>query len=176
MSVRQIAAAHGISDTLIRKRVKKEGWERDLSREVRNEVRAKLAKADAVQGATDLAIVQAAAEKAARVIQDHRDLAHKLRGAVETLVEQLIDHSTRRAEIEAAIEEETRDDSSGQRRAAMLKAVSLNTHSSIAGNLTLALKNLVFVERQAYGVDEDIKDQTSSYEERLKKLAGDQHG
>lgn len=176
MSVRQIAAAHGISDTLIRKRVKKEGWERDLSREVRSEVRAKLAKADAVQGATDLAIVQAAAEKAARVIQDHRDLANKLRGAVVTLVDQLIDHSTRRAEIEEAIEEETKDDSSGQRRAAMLKAVSLNTHASIAGNLTLALKNLVFVERQAYGVDEDAKDQTSSYEERLKKLAGDQNG
>jgi hypothetical protein len=89
LSVREIAAMHGISDTAIRKWMKKQGIERDLSAEVKKRTQAKVlgirppapvkvtAAMDILQTVEDqLAhedeVVEAAAEQAAEALLTHQ--------------------------------------------------------------------------------------------------------
>ena len=46
LSVRAIAERHGISDTAIRSRAKKNGWQRDLTDRVRQAAKAKVVRAE----------------------------------------------------------------------------------------------------------------------------------
>lgn len=48
-SIREIARAHGISETAIRKRAKKEGWKRDLTNEVRQRSKQSLTERTAAE-------------------------------------------------------------------------------------------------------------------------------
>lgn len=81
---------------------------------------------------------------------------------VETLVTELQEATENRDDIEDAIEEETRGDQNGKRRAMMLRAVSLSSRSGVILNLSSAMKNLVGLERQAFnlnnggGADDDL--------------------
>lgn len=46
LSIRTIAERQGVSDTAIRKKAKVQGWARDLSDQVRKEVRSKLVRGE----------------------------------------------------------------------------------------------------------------------------------
>ena len=60
----------------------------------------------------------------------------------------------------------------------MLKAVSLPQHASTVLNLTTALKNLITLERQAFGLDDKNKEEEvlDSLDQILKNVAGATRG
>lgn len=180
LSIRTIAERHGVSDTAIRKKAKALGWERDLSDQVRKEVRSKLVRGEVRndQGANcelDAEIIEEAAEEGAQVVRSHRRDIRKATNIANLLMDDLLTTIKRREEVEDAIAEETADDESGFRRSSMLAAVALPSNAKTLFQLSSAMKNLQVLERQAYSLDEkektDEADELSKLMDELSKEA-----
>ncbi|WP_460044133.1 hypothetical protein [Pseudomonas sp. S2_H01] len=172
LSIRTIAERNGISDTAIRKKAKASGWARDLSEQVRKEVRNKLVRGEVreeqcANPERDAEIVEEAAEEGARVVRSHRRDIRKATNLANLLMDDLLTTISRREEIEDSIEAETADDTNGMRRATMLSAVALPSNAKTLFQLSSAMKNLQVLERQAYSLDEKEKTDDS---EDLSKL------
>lgn len=172
LSIRTIADRHGVSDTAIRKRAKSGGWERDLSEQVRKEVRNKLVRGEVrddqpANPEDDAEIIEEAAQEGARVVRSHRRDIRKATNLANLLMDDLLMTIQKREEIEDSIEEETREDQNGMRRATMMSAVSLPSNAKTLFQLSAAMKNLQVLERQAFGLDD--KDAPSDSDE-LSKL------
>lgn len=168
LSIRTIADRNGISDTAIRKKAKASGWVRDLSEQVRKEVRNKLVRGEVRDGQCanperDAEIVEEAAEEGATVVRSHRRDIRKASNLANLLMDDLLTTIQQRDTIEDAIEEETRGDSNGMRRANMLGAVSLPSNAKTLFQLSSAMKNLQVLERQAFNLDD--KEQSSDVDE-----------
>lgn len=173
LSIRTIAERQGVSDTAIRKKAKVLGWARDLSDQVRKEVRSKLVRGEVRndQGANcelDAEIIEEAAEEGARVVRSHRRDIRKATNLANLLMDDLLSTIQRREEIEEDIEAETSEDNNGMRRASMLAAVSLPSNSKTLFQLSSAMKNLQVLERQAYSLDE--KEKTDEADELSKMM------
>lgn len=149
LSVSEIARLGNCSHTAIQKKAKKRGWTRNLREKVREEVAARLV-AEGVANGNARETIERAAERDIQLIRDHRKDISSGRLVVRSLWEELQEASDHRVAIEQAIVAETNED--GKRRAIMLRAVSLSSRSSTAANLAVALKNLVGIERQAFGL------------------------
>jgi hypothetical protein len=172
LSIRTIAERNGISDTAIRKKAKASGWARDLSEQVRKEVRNKLVRGEVREDQCanperDAEIVEEAAEEGAQVVRSHRRDIRKATNLANLLMDDLLTTISRREEIEDSIEAETADDANGMRRATMLSAVALPSNAKTLFQLSSAMKNLQVLERQAYSLDEKEKTDDS---EDLSKL------
>lgn len=159
LSIRTIAERNGISDTAIRKKAKASGWARDLSEQVRKEVRNKLVRGEVrdeqcANPERDAEIVEEAAEEGARVVRSHRRDIRKATNLADLLMDDLLTTIKRRDEIEDAINDETADDTNGMRRATMLSAVALPSNAKTLFQLSSAMKNLQILERQAFGLDD----------------------
>jgi hypothetical protein len=159
LSIRTIADRHGVSDTAIRKRAKAGGWERDLSEQVRKEVRNKLVRGEvrADQCANheqDAEIIEEAAEEGATVVRSHRRDIRKATNLANLLMDDLLTTISKREEIEDSIDAETANDTNGMRRATMLAAVGLPSNAKTLFQLSSAMKNLQVLERTAYGLDD----------------------
>lgn len=168
LSIRTIADRNGISDTAIRKKAKASGWVRDLSEQVRKEVRNKLVRGEVRDGQCanperDAEIVEEAAEEGATVVRSHRRDIRKASNLANLLMDDLLTTIQQRESIENAIEEETKEDSSGIRRGAMLAAVGLPSNAKTLFQLSSAMKNLQVLERQAFNLDD--KEQSSDVDE-----------
>lgn len=175
LSIRTIADRHGVSDTAIRKRAKASGWERDLSEQVRKEVRNKLVRGEvrADQCANpeqDAEIIEEAAEEGATVVRSHRRDIRKATNLANLLMDDLLTTIRKRDEIEASIEAETADDTNGMRRSTMLAAVGLPSNAKTLFQLSSAMKNLQVLERTAFGLDD--KEQPNDSDD-LSKLMDD---
>ncbi|MBD1602090.1 hypothetical protein [Pseudomonas typographi] len=159
LSIRTIAERNGISDTAIRKRAKASGWARDLSEQVRKEVRNKLVRGEVrdeqcANPEHDAEIIEEAAEEGARVVRSHRRDIRKATNLANLLMDDLLTTISKREEIEDSIEAETADDSNGMRRATMLSAVALPSNAKTLFQLSSAMKNLQVLERTAFGLDD----------------------
>lgn len=168
LSIRTIAERQGVSDTAIRKKAKTLGWARDLSDQVRKEVRSKLVRGEVRndQGANperDAEIIEEAAEEGATVVRSHRRDIRKATNLANLLMDDLLSTIQRREEIEEDIEAETSEDSNGMRRASMLAAVSLPSNAKTLFQLSSAMKNLQVLERTAFGLDD--KEQSKDSDE-----------
>ncbi|WP_431484189.1 hypothetical protein [Pseudomonas solani] len=163
---------YGVTEGAIRKRAKAEGWQKDLADAVRQQVKEKLVR-DEVRAPTarDREIVEAAATTGADVVRRHRRDISKGQGLVSVLFSQLEEAATNRAELEDAIEEETKNDETTRRRTQLMRLVSLASHAGVLRDLSAAMKNLIPLERQAYNLDE--MEHEEPYEERLKRLLGE---
>ncbi|WP_223504225.1 hypothetical protein [Pseudomonas sp. GL-RE-29] len=173
LSIRTIAERQGVSDTAIRKKAKALGWARDLSYQVRKEVRSKLVRGEVRndQGANcelDAEIIEEAAEEGARVVRSHRRDIRKATNLANLLMDDLLATIQRREEIEEDIEAETAEDNNGMRRASMLASVALPSNSKTLFQLSSAMKNLQVLERQAYSLDE--KEKTDEADELSKMM------
>lgn len=167
LSIRAIADRYGVSDTAIRKRAKAHSWVRDLSDQVRKEVRNKLVRGEVrkdqcANPEQDAEIVEQAAEEGAQVVRSHRRDIRKASALADLLMDDLQASIVHREAIETAIEDETRDDQGGARRAHMLAAVSLPSNAKTLFQLSAAMKNLQTLERQAYNLDAEEGNKTVS--------------
>lgn len=180
LSIRTIAERNDVSDTAIRKKAKALGWARDLSEQVRKEVRNKLVRGEVREDQCanperDAEIIEEAAEEGATVVRSHRRDIRKATNLANLLMDDLLTTIQKREEIEDAIDEETADDANGMRRANMLSAVSLPSNAKTLFQLSAAMKNLQVLERQAFGLDEKEKstdaDELSNLMDELSKDA-----
>lgn len=154
LSVSEIGRQYGVSHTAINKRAKKEGWKRDLSAKVRQEVSARLVS-DAVSATNAREAVDLAAARGVEIVRQHRRDIARGRDLTLRLLDELDATTTNVGELEEMISEETADDQSPKRRDAMMKAVSLPSRAGVIKDLSTAAKAWVALERQAFGLDED---------------------
>ena len=161
LSNSEIARQHGMSEGTIRKRAKKEGWKKDLSQRVKQAVRTELVR-DAVREPhartraevrTEEEIVETAAQRGAGVIKMHRKDIGCGRAIVGVLFERLAEAAESRGELEEAVREATKGDASLTRYNALMKAISLPAHAAVLQQLSLALKLIIQLERQAYSLE-----------------------
>lgn len=164
LSIREIAKIHDVSDKAIRNKAKANGWQRDLTAKVNEQVRTELVRTEVrapnaqEKVRTEREIVEQAAATVVEVVRSHRKDISAGRGVIGLLMQQLTDVAGHRDEFEEAIWEETKEDETTERRNKLMKAVSIPVHASTVRDLSTALKNLVGLERQAFnigGVSED---------------------
>lgn len=96
ISLRAIAAAHGITEGAIRKKAKAERWQRALAGKVREAVREKLLRDDSgtqdgtqKQRATDEEVIEGAALRGLAVVTSHRKDLQQLHGLKRVLADRL---------------------------------------------------------------------------------------
>jgi hypothetical protein len=187
LSTHQIGALHAISHTMVVRRAKRLGWTRNLAGRVRTAVKAALvidplndplidrrqapeaplAPLDtypATRPDTPMTleeqerVVETAAARAVMVVRSHRRDIAQARMLVRTLMSELMDTSRYGGQLEEAVLEETAADRNNQRRAAMLRAVSLPARATMIRDLSTAMSKLVALERQAFNLDAELPD------------------
>lgn len=137
LSLREIARAAGVTEGAIRKRAKKDEWERDLTEKIREAVRSELVRSEVRNSdpRTEKEMVSLAALRSVDVILSHRrDIARFRKIASDLLVA-----------IEADDEKAPEERMSPKERAALLEQLS-----RIAARM-------IQLERQAFGLDDDTK-------------------
>lgn len=130
-SIRSIAKQAGVSHVAIHKRATAEGWKRadgDGGRKGVNFV------------VPPVPMPRASAPSPSR--NEPEDILTRARREAETLLSELEETRLRMGEIEDAIEDETRNDMNGRRRAMMMKAVSLPTRSAVLKTIMQALATM----------------------------------
>jgi hypothetical protein len=174
LSIREVAKTHGISDKAVRNKAKERGWERDLSEKIAEKVRTELVRTQSAPAdpKTEREIIETAAATVVKVVRSHRKRIGHQTALVDLLTEQLMEAAMNRDDIEVEINTETMADQSGQRRTMMMRAVSLQSHSTIAVNLSNALKTLVGLERQAFNIKEEPETASNPLADLMAQLAG----
>lgn len=167
-SLREIATDHGITEGAIRKRAKRDGWERDLSAKVRAKadalVRKDLVRSEVRTDApSEREVVEIEAEVQARIRLSHRADITRMRNLVLRLLAEC-EAEAAEPEVFAAIGEMLRcADERGQDRLndAYQKAISLPQRIKGVKELAETLKTLIGLEREAYSLDAapDLADQ-----------------
>lgn len=165
LSVREIAAAQGISHTAIQKRAKADGWERDLSAKIKAKADTLVAKREvATQVAmetavSERAIVEANAEVIARVRLSHRsDITRSRRLAMALLAE--VESQTESLELFEELGDFLRaDDEKAQdkRNDVYKRVISGAGRIDSMKKLADTLKVLISLEREAYSVGEVVE-------------------
>jgi hypothetical protein len=153
LTVVEIGRQHGLSHTAINKRAKRDGWTRNLADKVRKGVSARLVSAE-TSPETERAAIEPAVARGVQVVREHQASIGRGQRLVGTLFDELEKATVQRVDFEAAIEEETRADKTGERRSRMLRAIALPSRAAVLGSLSSALRTLVGLERQAFNLDE----------------------
>lgn len=161
-TLRQIAAEHGISDGAIRKRAKRDGWERDLAGKIQAKAEAivqrkALREETRPTPAAEREVIEAAALAVADVRLAHRSDIHRTRRICMSLLDEL--ECQTGAENVAMLQqlgELLRDpDDFGRDRLNDLyqKIIELPDRARTMKSLSDSLRVLVELERQAFGMD-----------------------
>lgn len=163
LSVREIAAAHGVSHTAIQKRAKSDGWERDLTAKIKAKADSLVAKREvakqvaAERAATDTAVVEANAEVIAGIRMAHRtDIARSRSLAMALLAE--LEAETGEVELYQQLGDLLRaPDENGMDKLNDLyrKVIGLPSRVDSAKKLAESLRHLIGLEREAYGLTVD---------------------
>jgi hypothetical protein len=156
LSIREIAKTHGLSEGAVRKRAKRDAWDRDLTAKVNAKVRSELVRTEVrtEDVASERAIVEAGATQIIALVREHRAQISRNRELVNTLMGQLEGATAHRDLLEQIIDE-VEDGSTGastKRREALMKAVALPSHASTLKNLADTLKVVIGLEREAFNV------------------------
>lgn len=185
LSVREIAASQGITHGAINKRAKRDGWVRDLSAKIKAKAEALVSKREVSttvsteSTVTERSIVEANAEVIARVRLNHRsDIARARKLCMSLLAE--IEVETDNLELFEELGELLRaDDEKGQdkRNEAYRRVISGASRIDSMKKLADALKVLVGLEREAYGIEGDQKqgggdDMVKVLSQLIEKLPG----
>lgn len=162
MSLREIASQHDISEGAIRKRAKRDDWSRDLNakikarsddmvrkQEVRSQVRSETALSERV-------LIEATAEVITNVRMEHRGDIRRARELANALFDELSAECADVAALEKLGELMIEPDDNGRDKLNELyrAVISLPERVKSAKALSETLKNLIGLERQAYGLDD----------------------
>jgi len=167
LSVREIAAAHGLSHTAINKRAKRDSWIRDLAAKIKAKADALVSKQAVARevsetvAATERIIVEANAEAIAGVrLRQRKDIsrASKVTMALLAELEALTGEPLIVERLEELIDRVSADDAEdvskvlNTARQALHKATSLPSRAGTMKALADSLKTLVTLEREAWGL------------------------
>lgn len=152
MSLREIAKPHGITETAIRKRAKRDGWERNLQAKIQAKADALVARravAAAHAKATEREIVEANAERIAQVRGEHRADITRARTLALQLLAELEEQPELQVQMRRALE--AGDTEEAERIAAA--QIGLSGRVDLLKKLADTLRTLIGLEREAYGLD-----------------------
>ena len=168
MPLREIAAQHNISHTIIRKWAVAEGWSRNLQARIQARaeelVSRQAVSADVSKGhlETERMVIEANALRIAQVRGDHRGNITRARNLLLSMLEELegaTDHPDLFSKLEDILAADPdSEDTIKACRDAYRKALSLGGRIKAIKELVEALKGLVALERQAYNLDNTPED------------------
>ncbi|HGM9957571.1 TPA: hypothetical protein ACKREX_004032 [Providencia stuartii] len=178
MSIREIASQYEITHQAISKRAKKEGWERDLKAKVKARAENLVAKREVASlVATEKAIserqlIEANAEVIANVRMEHRGDIRRARELTNNLFDELSAECADVPALRKLGELMSSPDDNGRDKLNEIyhSIISLPERVKSAKALSETLKNLVGLERQAYGLDDVQPNKTAS---QLSELMDD---
>lgn len=178
MSIREIASQYEITHQAISKRAKKEGWERDLKAKVKARAENLVAKREVASlVATEKAIserqlIEANAEVIANVRMEHRGDIRRARELTNNLFDELSAECADVLALRKLGELMFSPDDNGRDKLNEIyhSIISLPERVKSAKALSETLKNLVGLERQAYGLDDVQPNKTAS---QLSELMDD---
>ncbi|QPT33492.1 hypothetical protein I6G31_15650 [Proteus penneri] len=170
MSIREIASQYEITHQAISKRAKKEGWERDLKAKVKARAENLVAKREVASlVATEKAIserqlIEANAEVIANVRMEHRGDIRRARELTNNLFDELSAECADVPALRRLGELMFSPDDNGRDKLNEIyhSIISLPERVKSAKALSETLKNLVGLERQAYGLDDVQPNKTAS--------------
>ncbi|AUU35466.1 hypothetical protein [Proteus mirabilis] len=170
MSIREIASQYEITHQAISKRAKKEGWERDLKAKVKARAENLVAKREVASlVATEKAIserqlIEANAEVIANVRMEHRGDIRRARELTNNLFDELSAECADVPALRKLGELMFSPDDNGRDKLNEIyhSIISLPERVKSAKALSETLKNLVGLERQAYGLDDIQPNKTAS--------------
>ena len=160
MSIREMAHLAGVTEGAIRKRAKSRGWERDVSAKItakadalvrRQEVRTQVRTEKAV---SERVLIEANAQVIADVRMSHRGDIRRARSLTMTLLSEL-EATTIENDLFAELGEMLRQpDQNGNDKLndVYQKIIGLPSRVDSVKKLSEALKTLVGLEREAYGM------------------------
>jgi DNA-binding Lrp family transcriptional regulator len=179
MSVREIAEQSGVSHTAINKRARKEKWARDLSAKIKAQADV-LVSRDTVSKevssqrvATEKVVVEVEAQVQARIRISHRSAIARSRELMMKLVDELEHHTDNRellaqlGELMFSPDEKTGRDSLNEIYHAV---ISLPERTKTIKALSETLKNLIALEREAFGMVTQPEQQKGGLAEMLGQL------
>ena len=158
--LRQIAGEHGLTEGAIRKRAKKEAWERDLAAKIREKAGA-LVRKDAVrnqvrkeQAVTETEIVSANAEVLANAMRRHQVGLVKAWDVVDMLMSELQHQTVNQDMYEQLGEVLYSPDKNGVDKLNEIyrKALSLPSRAGTAKQLLDAIKVAITLEREVLNI------------------------
>mgnify|MGYP000899241163 FL=1 len=167
LSLREIAAANGITHGAINKRAKRDGWCRDLKAKIQakaDELVSKQAVSTAVSTAkavSERQIIEANAERIAQVRGEHRGDIQRVRTLALTLLGELEGQSASLEDL-ANLGELLRnpdEDGNDRRNDLYLKIISTPSRIDSAKKVAETLKHAITMEREAYGLDDKKPEQ-----------------
>lgn len=167
LSVREIAAAQGVSHVAIAKRAKRFGWERDLQAKIKAKAEALVTTATVTnlvtteRAVTDKAIIEANAEVIANVRLLHRKDIGRARALAMSLLAELEAQTNNRELLDELGEVLGSDeDSTGvsDKMLALYHAItSLPGRTKTMKDLGDTLHKLIALEREAYNIESGVE-------------------
>lgn len=163
LSVREIAAANGVSHVAIGKRAKRDGWERDLDAKIKAKADALVTKAEVTkevtseQAVTERRIIETNAQVIAEVRVSHRRDIARARSLAMKLLDELeiqTDNLNLLEQLETALAGEGGSDAMTR---VFQRVTSTSGRIDSAKKLAEAMKVLVGMEREAYGIVDAAK-------------------
>lgn len=164
-SLRAMAAEHGISEGAIRKRAKRNGWERDLGEKIRQRAGA-MVLMDAVRkdevrtpsGILERDTIESNAQLQAYVMREHRSTLRRCRALAESLLGELEAITYNRELFERLAEfliDSAEDGAQDKRLEALAKVLSLPGRIDSFKKLTEAQRIVVTLDRDVFGIAGD---------------------
>ena len=162
-SLREIASEHDVSAPAIHKRAKRDGWMRDLSGRIQAKAEELVNKAEVnasvntEKAVTDRAIVEANAQAIANVRLAHRKDIASARSLAMSLLQEL-QHQTGDNDLYAQLGEilfQDGEDGQNKRLDLFNRVLALPGRIDSMKKLAETLKNLIGLEREAYGLKAD---------------------
>jgi len=178
LTLREMGTKHGIAESAIRKRAKRDSWVRDLSakikqraedlvrkEEVRKEVRTEQKISERVE-------VEASAQVIVNVRMAHRGDISRSRRLTNKLLDELEGLTDNRDLFDQLGELLRSEDDNGQdkRNDLYMKVIDLPSRTKTMKELSETLKTLITLERQAYSLDAEIGDKKLS-DDLLRDIA-----
>lgn len=178
MSLREIASQHDITHGAINKRAKKEGWERNLKEKIKQKAEALVSKREvSTKVSTEKTIserilIEANAEVIANVRMEHRGDIRRARELANNLFDELSAECADVPALSKLGDLMFNPDDNGRDKLNEIyhSIISLPERVKSAKALSETLKNLVGLERQAYGLDDVQPNKTAS---QLSELMDD---
>lgn len=167
LSVREIASQHGITHGAINKRAKRDGWVRDLNAKIKAKAdalvsRREVSRVVSTEAATNERIlIEANAEVIANVRMEHRGDIKRAKKITNALFDELAAECADVSALEklGALMRDEDDKGVDKLNDLYHKIISMPSRVKSMKDLSDSLKNLIGLERQAYGITDVEKPQ-----------------
>lgn len=160
MSLREIASQHKLTEGAIRKRAKRDGWERDLTEKVKAKadalVRKELVRTEVrKETATERVTVEVEAHVQARIRIAHRADITRSRTLAMRLLEELEAETSQVPELLQLGKMMAGANDAGKLAALYDRIISLPGRTKVMKELSETLKTLIGLEREAFALGND---------------------